>query len=121
MTLMTKDTNSEQRLEIMIKIAHQFLQSLIVYCEDNNKKGISEREILDTRGVNFDMTLTEPLGVKRGELAELMHDGVLGIASMLVKVMKDTNTKVLPLKVLMDFEERWDWRKLFKDVMADKG
>jgi len=117
---MTKDTNAEQRLEIMIKIAHQFLQALIKYCEVNHKKGITAYEITATRGVNFDMELTEPLGIKKPELAGLMHDGVAGIASMLISVMKDTRAKKIPLKVLMEFEERWNWKEIFKSVMEDK-
>ena len=103
---MTKDTGAEQRLEIMIKIAHQFLQALIKYCEVNHKNGITEAEITSTRGVNFDMELTEPLGIRKPELAGLMHDGVLGIASMLINVMKDTKATQIPLSVLVDFEKK---------------
>lgn len=116
----TKDTGAEQRLEIMIKIAHQFLQELIKFCERNQRSGITADEIIKTRGVNFDMVLTEPLGVNKEELAMLMRDGVIGIASMLVKTMKNTNTNEIPLRVLKDFENRWDWKAIFKSVMADK-
>jgi hypothetical protein len=120
MILMTKDTIAEQRLEIMIKIAHQFLQALIKYCEVNHKKGITADEITATRGVNFDMELIEPLGIRKPELAGLMHDGVVGIASMLINVMKDTKATHIPVSVLMDFEKRWNWKEIFKSVIGDK-
>ena len=117
---MTKDTIAEQRLEIMIIIAHQFLQALIKYCEVNHKKGITADEITATRGVNFDMELIEPLGIRKPELAGLMHDGVEGIASMLINVMKDTKATHIPVSVLMDFEKRWNWKEIFKSVIGDK-
>ena len=117
---MTKDTIAEQRLEIMIKIAHQFLQALIIYCEVNHKKGITADEITATRGVNFDMELIEPLGIRKPELAGFMHDGVVGIASMLINVMKDTKATHIPVSVLMDFEKRWNWKEIFKSVIGDK-
>ena len=66
------------------------------------------------------MELIEPLGIRKPELAGLMHDGVVGIASMLINVMKDTKATHIPVSVLMDFEKRWNWKEIFKSVIGDK-
>ena len=85
-----------------------------------DRKGITADEITATRGVNFDMELIEPLGIRKPELAGLMQDGVVGIASMLINVMKDTKATHIPVSVLMDFEKRWNWKEIFKSVIGDK-
>ena len=120
MTLMTKNTVKHQKLEIMIKIAHDFLQTLINYCKKNNLKGITAKQISDQKIVKFDMTLTESLGIPKRELYEIMHEGIFGIAHILIDIMKETKVTKIPLHVLEEFEVKWDWKEIFKGITENR-
>ena len=120
MTLMTKDTIDHQKLEIMIKMAHDFLQTLINYCKKNNLDGITVKQISDQKIVKFDMTLTESLNIPKRELLEIMHEGIYGIAHILIDIMVENKIKMMPLTVLENFEKRWDWKEIFKGIAEKK-
>ena len=117
---MTKDTIDHQKLEVKIKIAHDFLQTLINYCKKNNLDGITGKEISDQKIVKFDMTLTETLGIPKRELYGIMHEGILGIACILIDIMKETKIKKIPLEVLEQFEMKWDWKEIFKGIAQNR-
>ena len=120
MILMTKDTIDHQKLEVRIKIAHDFLHTLINYCKKNNLDGITAKQISDQKIVKFDMTLTESLGIPKRELYKIMQEGILGIASILIDIMKETKIKKIPLKVLEEFEIRWDSKEIFKGIAQNR-
>ena len=111
------DTDKHQRLEIMIKISHQFLKALIDYGEKNNLEGLTKDQITDRRIIRFDMVLIENNALEREDIAEIMQDGVEGIAGILVGIMGDMGLEVMPIKVLKDFEKRWDWKEIFKGAI----
>jgi hypothetical protein len=113
---MTKDTEQEQRLEIVIKIAHQYLQALIKYCNDNNVDSITKDVIKSERVVKFDMLLTERLLISRREVEVLMMKGCDTLADILIDVLKEENVDRLKLSTLEDFEKKWDWKEIFKGI-----
>ena len=120
MILMTKDTIDHQKLEIMIKMAHQFLLTLINYGKKNNLDGITAKQIEDQKVIKFDMELTETLNMPKLELYLLMKDGIWGIAHILIDIMKENKMKNIPLTVLENFEKRWDWKEIFKGIAENR-
>jgi hypothetical protein len=111
------NTDKHQRLEIMIKISHQFLKALIKYGEEKKLEGLTKHQITDRRIIRFDMMLIEKNTLERDDIAEIMQDGVEGIAGILVGIMGDMGLDIMPLKVLKDFEKRWDWKEIFKGAI----
>lgn len=111
------NTDKHQRLEIMIKISHQFLKALIKYGEEKKLEGLTKDQISDRRIIRFDMVLIEKNTLEREDIAEIMQDGVEGIAGILVGIMGDMGLNIMPLKVIKDFEKRWDWKEIFKGAI----
>lgn len=121
MILMTKDTKEEQALEILIKIAQQFLQSLIKHCKDNDLDGATVETIQAQRVVKFDITLTETPSCSNKELEFLMQKGAGTLGKILIDLIKEKNIQRIPLTVLEDFNEMWNWRDIFKGIVNREG
>ena len=113
---MTKDTNQEQSLEILIKIAHQYLQALIKHCKDNDVDGITEKIIEQEKVINFDIELTEKLLLDKRQVQFLMTKSCNALADILLDLLKSENMYRLPLFVLEDIEKNWNWRQIFKGI-----
>lgn len=118
----TKDTREEQALEIMIKISHEYLKKLITWAEAEHKYAVTKEEIIRcVKRVDFNMFLTEDLSIPKKAVALIMRDGIEGVSSMLVEVLDETEHQIMPVSVLKNFEQTWDWKQIFSAVMEHRN